>query len=274
MLDINLNDNNKTIDPISIISVPLKLKSVNDETLGSATGFFWRTADAKVYLISNYRGFSGNHYITRKSTRSDSAFPAKVQYPRMVSWHEPEERFLHIATLSDGAGNDQTWRSHPIHDEYSFDVGIIEVPSIADDQSFVYAVNDEPLRECDKPLRRYGPGFEMQIAGFFLEDRPTGYFPTYIKGAVASEMDALYHGKRAFLIDALTSSGISGSPVFATGLEAIDSTAKFGGGFKTLPRFVGIYSGRIIEQENAATRELQVGFVWRREIIQQIIACV
>jgi len=114
----------------------------------------------------------------------------------------------------------------------------------------------------------------MLIAGFFLEDRPTGYFPTYIKGAVASEMDAMYHGKRAFLIDALTSSGMSGSPVFATGLEAIDPTAKFGGGFKTLPRFVGIYSGRIIEQENAATRELQVGIVWRREIIQEMIECI
>ena len=87
-------------------------------------------------------------------------------------------------------------------------------------------------------------------------------------------MDALYNGKQAFLIDALTSSGMSGSPVFAVGLEVNDPNQKFGGGFKTIPRFVGIYSGRIIEHESGTARELQVGIVWRRELIQETIQLI
>jgi len=260
-----------TIDPISIISVSLTLKSYNDEVLGAATGFFWRGTNGKAYLISNYHVFSGNHYITGKSTRNDSAFPARISYPRLISNQQLHERVIHTVTLCDEAGNDQAWRSHPIHNRYPTDIGVVEVPSVANDGSYLYAVNDEPLRECDKPLPRYNPGFEMMIAGFFLKDRPTGFFPTYIKGSVASEMDALYSGKRAFLIDALTSSGMSGSPVFAVGMEVNDPNQKFGGGFKTVPRFVGVYSGRIIEHENGAARELQVGIVWRRELIQELI---
>jgi hypothetical protein len=261
------------IDAISTLSIPLTIKSYNDQTLGTATGFFWRSINGKTYLISNYHVFSGNHYLTHKSIRNDSAFPAKIEYPRFVSSAHLNERALHTIELCDEAGNDPTWRSHPIHDEYPADIGVVEVPSIADDRSFVYAVNDDPLRECDKPLPRYHPGFELMIAGFFLKDRPTGYFPTYIRGSVASEMDALYNGKMAFLIDALTSSGMSGSPVFAIGMEQHDPNNLWSP-FKTIPRFVGIYSGRIIEYESDLKRELQVGIVWRRELIPDIIQSI
>jgi len=259
------------VDAISIISVPLILKSYNDESLGAATGFFWRGASGKSYLVSNYHVFSGNHHITGESNRNDSAFPAKISYPRLISNQHLEERAVHTVRLCNESGNDQAWKSHPIHHNHPMDIAAVEVPSVADDGSYLYAVNEEPLRECDKPLPRYNPGFEMMIAGFFLKDRPTGYFPIYIKGSVASEMDALYKGKRAFLIDALTSSGMSGSPVFAVGMEVNDPNQKFGGGFKTVPRFVGVYSGRVIEHENNAARELQVGIVWRRELIQELI---
>ena len=258
------------IDPMSILSVPLRIRSHNGSILGTATGFFWRKSNGKTYLVSNHHVFSGNHYATKTSLRQDSAFPGMVDYPRFVSPQHVHERQLHTIELCDEAGNDPVWRTHPIDKQRSSDVAVVEVPTMADDQTYVYAVNDDHLRECDQPLSRYPPGFELMIVGFFLEDRPTGYFPTYIHGSVASEMDALYHGKRAFLVDALTSSGMSGSPVFATGLEQFEPDKKFSS-FKTVPRFLGIYSGRIIERENGAKRELQVGIVWRRELIQEIV---
>lgn len=278
------------VDGISIISVPLRLVNCNDVPLGTATGFFWRAANGKTYLVSNYHVFSGNHYVTNLSQGNSASFPAKIIYPRLIPQQSVHERSLHTVTLCDAAGNDQMWRSHPIHKTYPTDLAVVEVPSVTDDGTYVCAVNDEPLRECDKPLTRYAPGFEMIIAGFFLKDRPTGYFPTYIRGSLASEMDALYHGKLAFLIDALTSSGMSGSPVFAVGIEAKDPTQKFSG-FKTIPRFVGVYSGRITEQEEekiserdengklkvkfvTRIKELQVGLVWRRELIQETIEVV
>ncbi len=258
------------IDPISILSVPLTIRTHNGNKLGTATGFFWRKSDGRTYLVSNHHVFTGNHYATNVSLRQDFAFPGRLDYPRFVSSQHLHERQLHTIHLCDEAGNDPVWKAHPIHDRRPVDLAIIEVPTIADDQTYVYAMNDEPLRECDQQLHRYPPGFELMIAGFFLEDRPTGYFPTYIQGAVATEMDALYHGKPAFLIDALTSSGMSGSPVFATGMEQVEPGKKWSP-FKTVPRFVGIYSGRIVELENGVRRELQVGIVWRRELIHHTV---
>jgi hypothetical protein len=258
------------IDAISFLSVPLAIKSFNGHRIGTATGFFWRKENDKTYLISNHHVFSGNHYLTHKSSYKDSAFPAKIEYPRFVSEQHLHERSLHTVLLCDDAGNDPTWKSHPIHERHAVDFAFVEVPTRAGDGTYVYAINDEFRHECDKPMPRYDPGFELLIAGFFLSDRPTGYFPIYIKGSVASEIDALYKGQMAFLVDALTSSGMSGSPVFATGPERVNAEEKFSP-LKTMPRFVGIYSGRIVENDNGKERELQVGIVWRRELIHEAI---
>jgi hypothetical protein len=258
------------IEKLSVLAMPLTLKSHNDKELGTATGFFWRGANDKTYLVSNYHVMSGNHYATGACLRNDSAFPAKIEYPRFVSVQRLHEREIHTIQLCDEAGNDRTWLPHPFHDRRSVDVAIVEVPSKASDGSSVFAVNDDALHECDKPLARYAPGFELVIVGFLLKDRPTGYFPTYIRGSVASEMHLLYHAKPAFLIDARTSSGMSGSPVFATGTEQVDPEQKFSP-FKVAPRFVGIYSGRIIEDEDGTKRELQVGVVWRRDLVKETV---
>jgi hypothetical protein len=56
--------------------------------------------------------------------------------------------------------------------------------------------------------------------------------------------------KRAFLVDALTSKGMSGSPVFKRETEDQYS-------------FVGVYSGRVKEGDV----ELPLGLVWNRETI-------
>lgn len=257
------------IDPTSILSVPLTLRSHNGAIIGTASGFFWRGQDNKTYLVSNYHVFSGNHYSTKTSTRADSAFPGKVDYPRFISPNSLHEREIYTVPLCDENGNNPVWREHPLNAQRPVDLAIIKVETEIDG-TYVYAVNDNPLQECELPIPRYHPGFELMICGFFLQDRPTGYFPIHIRGAIASEMDALYHGKPAFLVDALTSSGMSGSPVYAVGLERVDPSRKFSP-FKTEPRFVGIYSGRIIEDESGRKRELQVGIVWRRDLIRETV---
>jgi hypothetical protein len=259
------------IDAMSLFAVPLTIKSNNNIKIATATGFFWNGYDEKLYLVTNYHVISGNHYFNNTSLRTDSAFPAKIEYPRLISSRHPHERVLHTVELCAPDGSNPMWRTHPLHHERPVDVAAVEVPIFETDHSFVHAINDKPWYECDQPLFRYPPGFDLLISGFLLEDRPTGYFPTYIRGFVASEMDALYNGKRAFLIDAHTSSGMSGSPVFATGLEEVRPGEKFSP-FKEYPRFIGIYSGRIFEVENGMKRELQVGIVWRRELIRETVA--
>jgi len=74
-------------------------------------------------------------------------------------------------------------------------------------------------------------------------------------------MDIGYDGKRAFLVDALTSSGMSGSPVYSSPIATVNGIIGW--------TFVGIYSGRIIENEV----ELPLGVVWNRELIYDTILC-
>jgi hypothetical protein len=90
--------------------------------------------------------------------------------------------------------------------------------------------------------------------GFPIPNRPTGFFPIWIQATVASEMDVGYDGERGFLVDALTSKGMSGSPVFIKELDTEWS-------------FLGVYSGRIKE----GNTELPIGIVWKREAICETI---
>jgi hypothetical protein len=75
-----------------------------------------------------------------------------------------------------------------------------------------------------------------------------------------------YGGKPAFLIDATTRGGMSGSPVIRRVYGAYASTqalAVLGEGGAT--RFIGVYAGRI---HDAA----EIGLVWRPRVVEEVLA--
>jgi len=79
----------------------------------------------------------------------------------------------------------------------------------------------------------------------------------------AHSFDLSYDGLPAFIIDATTKPGMSGSPVVARriGTYHTSQAIQMGG---QATRFLGIYSGRIHEQAD-------VGIVWRPEVISSIL---
>jgi hypothetical protein len=179
-----------------------------------------------------------------------SGVPEEIEYPRFVST-DYAQREVDRIPLVNGNGV-HLWAEHPVRGS-KVDVAAIEVPQKNEKGHVVpisysfYGVQYEQTQRCEMASR-------LSIIGFPIAKRPTGFFPIWIQATVASEMDLGYNGERGFLVDALTSKGMSGSPVFRQESET-DWT------------FLGVYSGRIKEGDV----ELPLGIVWRREVIFETI---
>jgi hypothetical protein len=179
-----------------------------------------------------------------------SGVPETIEYPRFTS-SDYAYRQMDSVALNDEDGN-RLWGEHPIK-RSGMDVGAIEVP-LRNERGFVLPIEYQfnGLQYSQKP--RCEMASQLSILGFPISNRPTGFFPIWVQATVASEMDLGYDGKRGFLVDALTSHGMSGAPVFAHDAES---------GWI----FMGVYSGRIREGEV----DLPLGIVWKREAVCETI---
>jgi hypothetical protein len=175
-----------------------------------------------------------------------SGIPEEIEYPRFVST-DYSHRQMDTVTLTDENGVNR-WAEHPVRGS-KVDVAVIEVP-LKNEKGCVVPI-DYPFYGVQySQTPRCEMASPLSILGFPIAKRPTGFFPIWVQATVASEMDLGYNGKRGFLVDALTSKGMSGSPVFKQKSE-------------TEWEFLGVYSGRIKDGDV----ELPLGIVWKREII-------
>jgi len=179
-----------------------------------------------------------------------SGIPEEIEYPRFVS-EDYSQRQLDTVALTDDYGVNR-WAGHPIRGA-KVDVGVIEVP-LNNKNGCVAPITYSFSGLKYSPTPRHDVASHLSIIGFPISKRPTGFFPIWVQASVASEMDLGYDGERGFLVDALTSKGMSGSPVFRQESET-DWT------------FLGVYSGGIKEGDV----ELPLGIVWKRETICEAI---
>jgi hypothetical protein len=108
----------------------------------------------------------------------------------------------------------------------------------------------------------------VSIIGFPFGLSTAGAWPIWKTGHIASDPDLDYDDRPAFLIDATTRAGMSGSPVVLRsygGYASSKAHMVIGGGPGT--RFLGVYSGRIHNQA-------EIGRVWRPSSIKEILATV
>jgi hypothetical protein len=236
--------------------VPLTIRC-NGQELFRATGFFWQWEGGKTFLVSNWHIFAGCHHLTKRSpVEHGSGTPEEIAYPRFINSNDLHEREWDTVLLKDADGVVR-WFQHPVHGS-AVDLAAIEVPAKTD-KGFLQPIEEYSFERKATP--RYEMTRQLSIIGFPISRRPFGFFPIWIQATVASEMDIGYDGKRAFLVDALTSSGMSGSPVYSSPIATVNGIIGW--------TFVGIYSGRIIENEV----ELPLGVVWNRELIYDTILC-
>jgi hypothetical protein len=255
-------------DSLSLSACFLDLKGVGDLPR-QATGFFWRLSE-KVFLITNWHVVTGlnmmdgkaigNHwvperiilrYFTKRASQPDGLHTMTVpdvNLPLFEDFHRPY------------------WVQHPMAYEWNVDIVALDVTDKLAEAGVV-CVNDYTY-----PRLYHFAGSEIFVLGHALPENTNAYpvpFPIWKRGSIASEIIVPWNTRPAFLIDSRTSKGMSGSPVFAR----VFGPAAYGDGSIhsdniLVSEFMGIYSGRLFDDENNAS----VGLVWHRNLIDQLLS--
>lgn len=243
------------LDTLSFTSLYLKAY-FNDQHLGYGTGFVVVRGE-RTFLITARHVLTGRHADTGKPLSTTAGTPNIIRIahhlkgPIGSAWRFDRERLYNEF----GKPN---WFVHPFREEV--DVAALELRSLNADVQ----LHPFDLALADADVLPY-PAMSVSIVGFPFGLRPNVFWPIWKTGHVASEYDLDYkENLPAFLIDATTREGMSGSPVVARlqGGHLNRKRVWVVGGQMT--RFLGVYSGRLRE-------EAEVGIVWKPETIADIL---
>ena len=242
------------IDPLTGTSLYLELL-VNGNLLGKATGIAVQIDDVP-YLITNWHVLSGRHPDTNAVSSPTGATPDEIRIAHhantLGNWKLVSESLL-------DADRGRRWLEHPAGRQV--DLAALPLLNINDDIT-IHAF-DLALADTDMVPQVAMP---VSIIGFPLGLASLGAFPIWKTGHIASDPDINYQGAPAFIIDATTRGGMSGSPVVLRlfGGYATESGhfIMAGGGPRT--RFLGLYSGRIHVKS-------EIGLVWRPHLITELL---
>lgn len=274
-MQITLPDYATRFDSLSLSVCFLDLKGVGD-TPRQATGFFWRRGE-KVFLVTNWHNVTGINIIDGKPmsngwcpdslgmqyfTKPVVVDPSKIaMIPNAKSLDAP------IVDVSLFEHFEQPfWIQHTKTFEMGIDVVAIPVSHLLSNTKAVQCVND-----FSYPRLYQFVGSDVFIVGHPIAKAHNAYpvsFPVWKRGSIASELIVPWNMRPAFLVDARTSRGMSGSPVFSR----IFGPAAHGDGTIQADNiltseFMGIYSGRIFDDDNEAS----IGMVWHRNLVDQIL---
>ncbi len=262
--------------------------------LSSASAFFFET-DGDWFLITNWHVVSGRHFMTREPLTHPFVETISLT-AKLASWDMGDRR---SGTFAIGPhriplyrGEQPVWFEHP---EFGASCDVVAIPMNRPGTCPEFMHNAaNRISEVKIPVE---PGCVVFVIGFPHAISIGFGLPLWKAGYVASEphydvdlggklssYGGLVGGIRipAFFVDALTRSGMSGSPVFARfhgswdtrdpyrrvdpkepGFWERDDVALFG---SEGTMFVGCYSGRVGRVENEAA----LGLCWRADVIEAI----
>ncbi len=263
-------------DSLSLSACFLDLKGVGDVPR-QATGFFWRHA-GQVFLITNWHVVTGTNMMDG-TAMAHGWCPERlvVQYFTKAVLADPSTTTLGPGALSMNAPkfeiplyqdfHQPLWIQHSMAFEWNVDIVAFKLSAqTLGDLASVVCVNDHIY-----PRLYHFAGSEIFVLGHPLPQKENRYpvpFPVWKRGSIASEIIVPWNMRPAFLVDSRTSKGMSGSPVFAR----VFGPAAHGDGTIhadsiLTSEFMGVYSGRLFDDENNAS----IGLVWHRNLIDQIL---
>lgn len=230
----------------------------NETKLGTASGFMVKEKD-NLYLITNRHVVTGRNNQTNECLNRMAAIPnkLKVWIPQLKNneyiWSNVEIKLY--------KENKPLWFEHR---KYGSKVDVIAIYLGKDNiNTFFYSLNSNYKTIVTEQLYIVGYPFGYEV------NPQNGKYAIWTYGSVASDPDLDINIEKeqlsAFLIDARTRSGQSGSPVIYysnNGMIRNNNGFSIYGSPITEP--VGIYSGRI-------NKESDLGYVWKWKILKEII---
>lgn len=242
------------IDPISATTLLVEPRA-NGQSLGTATGFCVKS-NGKDYLVTNWHVVTDRNPDTGQVLHPSAALPDELAIAhhaagKLGSWIIKSEKLF-------DAKKKPRWSEHP--SGKTVDVVVLPLSDLAGATTYPL---DLSLADADVIVQVAMP---VSIVGFPLGLSTAGAWPIWKTGHIATDPDLDYDGRPAFLIDATTRGGMSGSPVILRlhgGYATSQAAFVIGGGPVT--KFIGVYSGRIHEQS-------EIGRVWRPLVVTQVLA--
>lgn len=252
-----------SLDPLSYTSVPINLFSEDKTELARATAFFYK--HNKYFLITNWHNVTG---FDAEKRRLLDVSPVIIEVP-FLKQKKPYIRW--------GRWNIPLYKNKKpiwcIHPQYRNKVDVVAIElGINDKQEDVLllAVNDIELDDMNPQI-----GDDVFILGFPYLYKGGGNFPIWKRGSIASEPDIDIEGLPKIFVDTASRSGMSGAPVIyrRRGVHNLsnngiptDETL-----FGEIQNFIGIYSGRVKRDNDPYDLKAQLGIVWKKQVIEEII---
>jgi hypothetical protein len=250
--------------------------------LSSFTCFVFRRGDED-FLVTAWHNLSGrrsdNLELLHSELRSDRAVPNEIEVDIPFISDEGhvftiEVRFNLYPTALNGS---PLWFVHPAFG-HKVDVAVLSLREICQhnaqaqflsgrwettsgrfemligSRDFVVVHEEIPLRVRYEPVNVQATsdlasqvGDDVFIVGFPRALKPTGIFPIWKKGSIASEPDVDAYDLPMLLVDSMPREGLSGAAVLQ--LRPTGSVTLHGKGHLSLisgesPKFLGVYVGR------------------------------
>ena len=218
-----------------------------------ATGFVVNENNSN-YLITNWHVVTGRNPLDNQPISSTAVDPTSL-----ILWFHGSSLGHWVSKKIDiiDKNGDKLWIEH----ERGKEIDVVAVPLEISNDIKIYDVD---LKSADFDLMLY-PSEAVSIIGFPKGLTSGGKFPIWKTGHIASDIDIDWDDKPAFLIDATTKGGMSGSPVIAKRVSIYQTST--GNQIGNAVKFLGIYSGREISESGT-----EIGFVWKPKVISEILS--
>jgi hypothetical protein len=253
-------------DRLSFCITPVELM-VDNTQFAHGTGFIWKHADT-FNLVTNWHVLAGQDPFTGKHLNDGGRVPNSIRIsPCTITQQDDKAKITrHPIRLPLYEHFDRPfWKQHKDFAAYQADVAILSLPATESSYLHVNQYEYQPLFT--------NIGADLLIAGYPYSNFEGMLLPIWKRGSLASEPIFGWRDRPAFLIDAASSPGMSGSPVFRRVYGP--SASPDGKGGYTIKadnvmtsEFVGIYAGHMSAQDANVT----IGFAWYGALIGEILA--
>lgn len=265
---------------LSFCTTPVEILSFDgkDSVIAHGTGFFWHHAGID-FVVTNWHVLSGRNPFTLELMSDKAIIPDRI---RIFGWEILTENgqveFKRASyTYALGEFGREAFAKPPMIGGKVVDIVALPVPPGfamtrgPDAEGYRKLPPIEPrvnMRAQDKIATEAGD--DCVLLGYPLANYSRSRLPIWKRGSIATDTNMAIDGSPAFLIDAATSSAMSGSPVFrrASTAPTVHPETKVVSQFHAV-QFIGVYAGRLQSKELSA---INVGYCWFANQVDAAVA--
>jgi len=267
---------------LSLTTVPIQVLNAQGTVISDATGFFYESAESKLFLITNWHVVTGRNPSNSSESKTGTVpCTLRAKLHRRQTEKKDVQESVRLGsvrqmdfTVNSENGNNPEWFEHPQY-KRQVDVVGIEIKNREElEEKYVFKIinkweslDSNYVAEVMDDI--FVVGYPWGISG------SGGAVPLYKRGCIASDPVINSDGAPKLLIDCRTTEGMSGAPVIVSHRGIWNPDGKFSGNsvIGTVNNFLGIYSGRLYDQniQDSPEREIsEIGIVWEKELLGPI----